>query len=209
MEEAKIHLSAAEESLMKDASLILTKNTVQKKVRLMLQSLQEQLYNDIQSNEALRTSGLFSIPPKISRGEQYLGLPYLVLDYPRIFEGKDIFLIRTLFWWGHFFSCTLQLSGRYKAPLHAGWQQLHPVLSSGPFYIGVQEDPWVHHFEEDNYRLISEMSAEEFRTAYWKLEHMKIAARWPLQDLPLMFQPIKDTWYRLLNLGIGQLLPRR
>jgi hypothetical protein len=133
----------------------------------------------------------------------------MVLDYPRVFEGKDMFLIRTLFWWGHFFSCTLQVSGRFKVMLHAHWQELYPFLSEGSYYLGIQEDPWVHHFEEDNYRLIKSMSADEFRTSYWKLEHMKIAARWPLQDLPEMLLPLKQTWNILLQIGTGQLLPRR
>ena len=52
--------------------------------------------------------------PKISKGENYKGLPWLVLDYPRYFNKEDIFAIRTLFWWGNFFSITLHISGKYK-----------------------------------------------------------------------------------------------
>ena len=32
--------------------------------------------------------------PKISKGENYKGLPYVMLDYPRCFGKTDIFAIR-------------------------------------------------------------------------------------------------------------------
>ena len=49
--------------------------------------------------------------PKIAKGENYLQLPYVLLDYPRCFDKENIFAIRTMFWWGNFFSITLHLSG--------------------------------------------------------------------------------------------------
>ena len=41
-----------------------------------------------------------SSTPKISKGENYKGLPYVILDYPRIFQKEDILVIRCFFWWG-------------------------------------------------------------------------------------------------------------
>ena len=49
---------------------------------------------------------------KISKGEN-MGLPWVMLDYPRLFGQEDVLAIRTMFWWGHCFSVTLHLKGRY------------------------------------------------------------------------------------------------
>ena len=51
--------------------------------------------------------------PRISRGEQYKGLPWVMLDYPRVFGKENVLAVRTMFWWGHYFTVTLHLKGEY------------------------------------------------------------------------------------------------
>ena len=58
-------------------------------------------------------AGRPGVEPKISKGEKYKGLPWVMLDYPRIFGKEDIMAIGTRFWWGHYFSVTLHLKGGY------------------------------------------------------------------------------------------------
>ena len=62
-----------------------------------------------------------SPPAKLSKGENLNGLPYRVMDFPRIFKQEDVFAIRTLVWWGKQISVTLHLKGKYlkqfKLPL--------------------------------------------------------------------------------------------
>jgi len=78
------------------------------------------------------------VSPKISRGENYLGLPYLVLDYPRLFRPDAVLAIRTFFWWGHFFSSTLQLSGGYKTEFLSRLQAAQETFSKHHI------DPFLH-----------------------------------------------------------------
>ena len=42
--------------------------------------------------------------PKISKGENYLGLPYLILDFPKKFDDENQFAVRSFFWWGKYFA---------------------------------------------------------------------------------------------------------
>src|SRR5262245_61567301 len=110
-ESAKVSLSAFEQQLVTDANWILTKNGIIEKVYLLFGNLsehykQEPLLQQLPA-EAVTAS------PKIARGENYEGLPYVMLDYPRCFGKEDTLAIRTFFWWGHFFSITLQLKGKY------------------------------------------------------------------------------------------------
>jgi len=94
--------------------------------------------------------------PKISKGENYLGLPYVVLDYPRLFGREDVLAIRTMFWWGHYFSVTLHLKGRYKDLfLPVIKARLRELMDAG-FHIAVSTDEWRHEVEVDNYRVLEE-----------------------------------------------------
>src|SRR5437868_2887523 len=113
MIEAKIHLSSNEMELVTNAEWILTKNGIMDKARWLLESLQVQMKDYLGNQPGIADTTVYGTP-KISRGENYQGLPYLVLDYPRVFNKSNILAIRTMFWWGNFFSTTLHLAGHYK-----------------------------------------------------------------------------------------------
>src|SRR5688572_25425075 len=114
MSEAKIRLSAKEAELIGNAEIILTKNAILRKVNELLAVLQQEQRNLIMASAATLPIGVVRSSPKISRGENYKGLPYQVLDHPRVFEQENIAAVRTMFLWGNFFSVTLHLSGNYK-----------------------------------------------------------------------------------------------
>src|SRR5689334_11584093 len=106
MNEAKIQLSTKEKELVSDANWILTKNAIMQKIKTMLAELMERQKNLCQRHHPLFSKEILSISPKISKGENYHGLPYLVLDCPRYFSIHQTCAIRTFFWWGNFFSVT-------------------------------------------------------------------------------------------------------
>src|SRR6266511_3807431 len=104
MNPAKIRLSAKEMELVTNADWILTKNGIIQKVKQLLSDLllvQEDMLHKFRPFLPAETG---MSPAKISKGENYKGLPYLILDHPRYFGKDNVFAIRTLFWWGHFFS---------------------------------------------------------------------------------------------------------
>ena len=111
MDNAKIQFSADELRLVTDEQVILTKNRIIEKISIFFGLLQS-CYR-IKSADIFSSLGIVQ-QPKISRGENYNGLPYVILDYPRHFTKEDIFAIRTMFLWGNDFSITLHLKGRYK-----------------------------------------------------------------------------------------------
>jgi hypothetical protein len=162
MDPAKIRLSPKEQELVIDAGLILTKNAIMRKAWLLLEQLQEAQqslllqYAPLLPAEAIKTS------PKISKGENYKGLPYLVLDQPRYFDRDHVLSIRTMFWWGHFFSSTLHLSGRFKDQYGVHLLDAFQTLGKEDYSICINDDEWEHHFEFDNYRDVSSMSREVF-----------------------------------------------
>lgn len=96
------------------------------------------------------------IPPKISKGENYLGFPWMILDQPRHFKPDDIFAVRTLCWFAHGFSITLHLSGASLQRTLPGLLRSAATFAEKGYYASVHTNPWQHHFEKDNYCLLRE-----------------------------------------------------
>lgn len=192
MQGSKIRLSPSETALISNAEVILTKNSIIQKTVALLAQLQQNLVRE----EAVT----FPSSPKISKGENYLGLPYVVLDYPRISKGDDLLFIRSMFWWGHSFSSTLQVAGSYKEQHLPGLQTAFDTLAQQDYYIGINEDPWQHHFEPTNYKKLSSMRREEYFFLTAHQPHIKIAARWSLSEWDMAANRLLASWKTLARL---------
>ena len=150
MDLAKIQLSKEELLLVQNAELLLTKNRIIGKVYEMFGVLA----GDIQklfSPHSILLEEILQSPPKISKGENYKGLPYVMLDYPRKFTKTDTFAIRTMFWWGNFFSTTLHLKGKYKDAIVPVLKDKLSLLAGHHFFMNIESEEWRHDFEADNY----------------------------------------------------------
>lgn len=199
MELSKIHFSLAETELMNNAGIILTKNIVLQKVKSLLEKVQQNQTAFVKKNNFLLETDLFSVAPKISKGENYLGLPYLILDYPRLSSSGTFFFIRTMFWWGNFFSSTLHISENSKNNFKEAIRLSYPALTS-KYFIGINPDPWIHHFEEMNYKKISSLSKKEFDELCDEQNSIKIAAKWPLVNWPDAANDLYENWKFFLSI---------
>ena len=150
MESANLQLSPEEMRLVMQPDWILTKNSIIKKVVGLFAVLSEDYRGMLES----------PISPKISRGENYQGLPYVMLDYPRLFGREDVLAIRTFFWWGHGFSVTLHLKGEYLGRYLPVLRGSRERLAEAGFCIGISEDEWRHEHVEGTYRPM--VSEDEF-----------------------------------------------
>jgi hypothetical protein len=193
MQGSKIRLSPAEAALIGNAEIILTKNSIIQKTAALLAGLQEELMAE---SNAMN----FSSSPKISKGENYLGLPYVVLDYPRISKGEDLCFIRSMFWWGQFFSSTLQVAGHYKEKSLPLLSSAFQALARQDYYLGINEDVWQHHFESSNYRKLSTLPKDEYEALLHQQPHIKIAARFPLSEWDAAANHFVTNWKTLAGL---------
>ncbi|HRN57846.1 MAG TPA: hypothetical protein PLL71_15410, partial [Agriterribacter sp.] len=143
MDIAKIQFSADELRLVTDARVILTKNRIMEEIYGffgLLANSYGMLFAALSSAEGI------SHHPKISRGENYNGLPYVILDYPKHFTRDHIFAIRTMFLWGNDFSITLHLKGRYKALFGEALYENAALLKQHGWCMQVSGDEWQHHY---------------------------------------------------------------
>jgi hypothetical protein len=180
MDKAKIRLSAKEAELVANADWILTKNHILQKAKYMLEYLQSEQQQFLQAHPSIFPAEVMPIPPKISKGENYKGLPYLVLDHPRFFGKSDHLAIRSMFWWGNFFSITLHVSGSYKKLYENKIEESFNLLKKENFFIGVSNDQWEHHFETSNYLPLNEMNDVVFKNYISNKDFIKLAKRIPL-----------------------------
>jgi hypothetical protein len=158
--EAKIHLSAVETELIQNKEWILTKHVIIHKVYRLFGELNE-IYKQISEQEEIHLQELYkNAGGKISKGENYEGLPYVMLDYPALFSRENIFAIRTMFWWGNFFSITLHTSGE-KFKLKGDFFKLLAYLRENNFFVCVNEKEWHHSFELSNYIAAKELDQQK------------------------------------------------
>ncbi len=169
-------LHSAEQRIVMDADWLLAKNRIIEKVFYLFGALHVAMEGDV----GVRG---FPLPnaqsAKISKGEQYLGLPYVILDYPRLFGRDSIFACRTFFWWGRFFSITLHLAGEALEQYKSALVQAQERLAADHWHVCVQDDPWQHHFEADNYRTIASLTPEQWGSLLQK-PFVKLAKRYDL-----------------------------
>jgi hypothetical protein len=173
---AKIQLSSAERRLVMDPEWILTKNSIMGKVVELMAGLSPTVRR--WWGEVVLPEGVVTPDPKISKGENYKGLPYVVLDYPRIFGREDVLAVRVMFWWGHAFSVTLHLKGRYRdlflPVIRSNWE----VLAEAGFHMGVSEDEWQHEHAPGNYEPMTGEALERMDMPFLKLAARCGLDRW-------------------------------
>jgi hypothetical protein len=149
IENAKIQFSAEEMELLKNSDWILTKNRIIEKLSAALEQLAVKVRNEMLAYYPLVANQVLAAGYKISRGEKYQGLPYLILDFPRIFGREDVLAIRVLCWWGKFFSITLHTKGKYAANLAKFLHAARPY--DDKLLVSFSGDEWNHNLSHGDY----------------------------------------------------------
>jgi hypothetical protein len=190
----KVTLSDGQLAMAGDKNIILTKRAVIETAAALFNSLGPSL-NEYFKSTLLQAEMIASSIPKITKGENYNSFPYVILDYPAKFEKENIFAIRTMFWWGNFISITLHISGKYKKYFEKNI--FTKIKQEQDFFVCVAENEWQHHFEESNYKKLSEMNESEMKAVKQKA-FIKIALKYELHHWNMM-QSILPEGYEKIN----------
>ena len=199
MDSTKIRLSPEEAALVTRADWILTKNNILQKIKQLLATIQTEQQHIIESYSPFFSEEILNKSPKISKGENYKGLPWLVLDYPRYFNKENAFAIRTFFWWGNFFSCTLHLSGNYKKKYQEKIIRSFDSLKTKDFSICINDDQWEHHFETTNYLPLQYVTAFGFEETISKRPFIKLSKKIPLEEWNEAENKLLEIFSQLIN----------
>ena len=199
---AKIHLSKYEMEVVTDTDWILTKLAITEKIFLFFGQMHE-VYKTISINKK-EFAERFNLTKngKISKGENYLGLPYVMLDFPSFFKRDKIFAIRTMFWWGNFFSITLHISDQAMMQ-NKNLSDLFLFLKEKDFFVCVNEDEWQHTFESTNYINANELEQKQFyeicAKSFFKISKKIDLKR--LHEVPLFLEKSYQQIIEVINIS--------
>lgn len=132
---------------MQDANVILTKNAVIEKVKCLLAGVSERSRKYFTAGHPLAFGRPLSMP-RITRGENYLGLPWVTMDHPRMFGQQGVSAVRCIFWWGHHFSCTWHCSGVFKKEMEERVLQRFNRIAQTNWLVYSGSNEWAHELSD-------------------------------------------------------------
>ncbi len=196
---ANLKLSEEELALAANAAVMLMKNAVIEKVNLLFGRLSVAQPGVLQPLHRELEAAL-EVPAKISRGESYRALPYLVLDYPRYFRPHDVMAIRTMFWWGNFFSVTLHLKGNYREQFSDRILQRRQQIGEMGFHACIAPEEWEHHFGEDNYLPVDLIEEDEWLELYRARLFTKLSKQVTIGPLEMVEQQLMSVYSEIAEI---------
>lgn len=162
-----ITLSPPELELLSNEQLFILKSKLQQKISGLFSLLSNEIDEELLAFQNKIPEEVMHSSPKISRGENYLGFPWMVLDHPRMFNKNDVFAFRSLCWWGHEFSFTLHLGGCYCELIKTNLMEFLSRVNGSDTYICISDSPWNYFFEESNYISVADFIAQEKNIKDW------------------------------------------
>lgn len=196
MKSAKIIVSKDELELVFNKEWLYLKRSIIQKVFDYLGMLHEE-FNRIARQKSLLLPYLpIDRMGKISRGENLEGLPYLIMDYPALFTKEKIIAVRTLFWWGNFFSISLHLSG-----LRASREQILPWIAyfkEHNFHINTSGNEWNYEFDEDGFAPITQES-HFYAEAIAGKGILRVSRKKSLSDWNLAYQELLQDFKIIID----------
>lgn len=176
-----MELSKAESMVLNDLEFFRLKRTVTEKLDMVFASLQEQ-WKPVVASWRLPVAGIDAERGKIFRGENYRGYPYVIMDYPKLFQRESVFAFRTMCWWGHEFSFTLHVQGEALHRLRPDLSGRLSVFAGTGSHFCVNSTPWEYFFEPENFRWLDECPMELMLQQADDRGFLKISRRLPLSD---------------------------
>jgi hypothetical protein len=199
IQQTKIQFLPAEMEFVSSPDIILTKNAILQKIKSFYEELQIKQQDILKKYSSQLPEEVLKISPKISRGENYKGLPWLVLDNPRYFQHNNIFAIRTMFWWGNFFSITLHISGNNKNNLLKNLTSNVSLLEKNDFYIYNGTKEWEHDIDPDSYKKLSAIDEDKLQKIFSANSFLKLAVKFTVESLEVVEENLLRNYELLVK----------
>ena len=185
-----LHLSPEEAALFTDPHLFAVKRRTTDKLYAGFEALRLRLKDTGERLQISFPEEVLSVSAKISKGEQYMGCPWVMLDHHRYFVGKDMFAFRVMAWFGHYFSAHFLLGGRY---LEAS------TFTSDHFpgrdiQFSLHPDPWAHAVEPPFTVPLYSLTQDQYTDHISKHQYQKISIQIPTTDLEELKDKV-DAFY--------------
>lgn len=162
-------LTDREKNLMYDPEIFPLKFQVNDKLLSLFNAIGIALKDKLIDHHFFQSS---DIQFRISKGENYLQFPYIILDIPQLSAGSNLICLRCMFWYGHYFSLSLLLKGK---PAYAALPALSiaaPQLKNWQFSFA--NDPWLYCLEDALFTEVSAVSFTQMKTHLDTYHYIKL-----------------------------------
>ena len=188
-----VQFSTQELDIASEPITLLIKNRVMEKMSELFGEAEARTMDLIEEQLPVLPLKLNLTNGKISKGENYKFLPYMILDYPAFFSKTDVFALRSMFYWGNFYSFTFHLKGEYLASY--GESALKHLSGVKDVYFCVNSTEWEYLYSDYNYKLLSEVSSAEIENQIKENQFIKLSVKYPVEELH-DFIPRLETFLR-------------
>lgn len=188
MRKSTIKLTKHELNFAKDTSYPLAKKSVVQKIALQLNQLGKNMQAVLNANNLFDTSEY-----KITRGENYKHMPYLMLDSPKLNGANFKIACRTMFWWGHYFSCNLFI--KTECLNTAETASLLQKLPKAKIWIG--DNLWEQELSSGEYVKVNTLTQTQIEIILQKQPYLKLSAKIAInkvEQLPTLACKIYSYW---------------
>lgn len=196
-------------NFLKNTALFINKKRVTNAIISLLEHSRDSIKSEIEKKNICFSKEVDVIHGKISRGENYKGFPYMVLDYPKYFSKESVIAFRTIFWWGNEISFTLHLQGKAFEERKEMILKKISSLTKKHVYICVNENPWEHHFEKENYVLSGRMEVKQIKELIAEKSFIKLSRKLPIEKVNQLPSFCKESFRMFSVLVDLSLLPPR
>jgi hypothetical protein len=190
-------LSQSEISIWNNAEIFITKQ----KITNFIYDANALIIEEIKTSKPILHSNFKFNNPKISKGENYNCLPWVMADYPAYFDKENIFAFRMFYLWGAEINFFLVLKGDFLK--HYQTQILSQIknqaFTSIKIYVGA--DVWKHNMDED-YKLIEAIEIEKIIAHINQFGFLKLAIYHPSTKINEIEKLGFNAWqlfYKLLS----------
>ncbi|MFI5171920.1 MAG: hypothetical protein ACHQFW_05990 [Chitinophagales bacterium] len=177
-----LNFDAAETSLMFNPDVFLLKRQVNQKIYVLFEQIKIRLKDTSEHKQFSFPDNTDITTGKISQGENYQGCPWIMLDFPRLFTKHEIFAFRTLFWYGHFFTCSILCSGGIAKNKMRSLIGNVKLLHGSEVFFSNHSDAWLHDINDIQFIKVEELAGADIEkhvaeTGYFKLSSKFISTK--------------------------------
>lgn len=173
MRKSTINLTKKELLLAEDTNYLLSKQKLMGKLGDSLQQLADGWIE--KHADLLVVSASHGRSKKLSKGENYRGLPYLVMDIPQI-SGPDFdLLFRVVFWWGHGLTLNLYLNTKIIEKIGVMGQTKTLIQTDNRFM-------WENDLTHKSFSKVKHLTETEWTSVLQQAGHIRLCKKVKLAD---------------------------
>ena len=137
-----LRLSGKELEFLGNQAIFPLKKQITGKIIAVYAAIEQDLRQEIGQNPFSFPELTLKRTGKVSKGENYRGQPYIVLDFPRLLQKDTIFLFRNVCLWGHYFIHVFILTGSLLETYRYSLTRNIEKIRQKDLLINTNDDPW-------------------------------------------------------------------